>query len=49
MAAAKATLFTKNGDSEALLMLTEQVKPVHSYNPLVQVEANRVKVEQTRA
>jgi len=49
MAATKATLFTKNRNSEALLMLNEQAKPVHSYNPLVQVQTNRVKVEQTRA
>lgn len=48
-ATAKATLFTKNADPEALLLLNEPVKPVHSYNPLVQIEANPAKLEETRA
>jgi len=46
---AKATLFTKNGDDEALRLLNEPVKPVHSYNPLVQIDANPSKFEETRA
>jgi len=49
LATAKATLFTKNEDSEALLMLNEPVKPVHSYNPLVQIEAPSSNLEETRA
>ena len=49
MAMAKSTLFTKNEDAEALLMLNEQVKPVHSYNPLVQIESQASKMEETRA
>jgi hypothetical protein len=49
MAAAKATLFTRNPDAEAMLMLNEPVKPVHSYNPLVQIESNANKLEETRA
>ena len=49
MAMAKSTLFTKNEDAEALLMLNEQVKPVHSYNPLVQIESEASKMEETRA
>ncbi len=46
---AKATLFTKNEDPEALLMLNERTKPVHSYNPLVQIESHPEKMEETRA
>jgi len=49
LAAAKATLFTKNTDEEALLLLNEPVKPVHAYNPLVQIEGNPEKLEETRA
>jgi hopanoid biosynthesis associated radical SAM protein HpnH len=48
-AAAKATLFTRNQDDEALLMLNEPVAPVHSYNPLVQIDAKSSKLEETRA
>ena len=48
-AAAKATLFTRNQDDEALLMLNEPVAPVHSYNPLVQIEAKSSNLEETRA
>jgi hopanoid biosynthesis associated radical SAM protein HpnH len=49
-AAAKATLYTKNEDEEAYRMLNEPVRPVHSYNPLVQIEtpANN-NLEETRA
>jgi hopanoid biosynthesis associated radical SAM protein HpnH len=46
---AKATLFTKNEDDEALGMLSEPVKPVHSYNPLVEIDRNPTKLEETRA
>jgi hopanoid biosynthesis associated radical SAM protein HpnH len=46
---AKATIFTKNQDDEALRMLNEPVAPVHSYNPLVQIEAKSNKFEETRA
>ena len=46
---ARATLFTKNQDDEALRMLNEPIKPVHSYNPLVQIEGNPSKIEETRA
>lgn len=49
LATAKATLFTKNADAAALLMLNEPAKPVHSYNPLVQIEGNPNKLEETRA
>ncbi|HYA62248.1 MAG TPA: adenosyl-hopene transferase HpnH [Candidatus Sulfotelmatobacter sp.] len=46
---AKATLFTKNEDDEALRMLNESVTPVHSYNPLVQIDTGSNKLEETRA
>lgn len=46
---ARATLFTKNQDDEALRMLNEPIKPVHSYNPLVQIDTNPSKFEETRA
>ena len=42
LAAAKAAFSTKYQDSEALLMLNEPAKPVHSYNPLVQIQADNV-------
>jgi hopanoid biosynthesis associated radical SAM protein HpnH len=48
-AAAKATLFTKNDDDEAYRMLNEPVRPVHSYNPLVQIEKPSNNLEETRA
>jgi len=46
---AKATLFAKNEDDEALRLLSEPVKPVHSYNPLVEIDPNPTKLEETRA
>jgi hopanoid biosynthesis associated radical SAM protein HpnH len=49
LAAAKATLFTKNEDDEAFHMLNEPVRPVHSYNPLVQIETPSNNLEETRA
>lgn len=49
LAAAKATLFTKNEDDEAYRMLNEPVRPVHSYNPLVQIETPSSNLEETRA
>ena len=48
-AAAKATLFTKNEDEEAYRLLNEPVRPVHSYNPLVQIESPSNNLEETRA
>ncbi len=38
MAMAKAYLFNKYEDKDALALLNEPVKPVHSYNPLVQIK-----------
>jgi len=34
---------------DALAMLNEPTKPVHAYNPLVQIEANKSQLEETRA
>ncbi|HEV3420411.1 MAG TPA: adenosyl-hopene transferase HpnH [Candidatus Acidoferrum sp.] len=48
-ASAKATLFTKNEDDEAYRLLNEPVRPVHSYNPLVQIETPSNNLEETRA
>jgi hopanoid biosynthesis associated radical SAM protein HpnH len=47
-AAAKAAFSTKYEDSEALLMLNEAAKPVHSYNPLIQIQAEKVAVAGTQ-
>ena len=38
LATARATFFPKYPDEKALAMLNEPVKPVHSYNPLVQIQ-----------
>jgi hypothetical protein len=41
-ATVRATFSTTYKDDEALAMLNEDVKPVHAYNPLVQIgEAKR--------
>jgi hopanoid biosynthesis associated radical SAM protein HpnH len=48
-ATVKAELSTKYNDSDALAMLNETVKPVHSYNPLVQIQADKSQLEETRA
>jgi len=37
LATVRATFSSKYGDPEAEAMLKEQVRPVHSYNPLVQI------------
>jgi hopanoid biosynthesis associated radical SAM protein HpnH len=36
-ATVRATFSTKYKDDEALVMLNEEIKPVHTYNPLVQI------------
>jgi len=48
-ATVKAGLSTTYGDPDALAMLNEPVKPVHSYNPLVQIEPGKGQFEETRA
>src|ERR1700756_4697599 len=45
----KAGLSTTYADSDALDMLNEPVKPVHAFNPLVQIEAGKSQMEETRA
>jgi hopanoid biosynthesis associated radical SAM protein HpnH len=49
LAMAKAMLFSKYEDDEALRMLNEPVKPMHSYNPLVQINTAATNLEETRA
>ena len=45
----KAELSVKYDDPDALAMLNEPVQPVHSYNPLVQIEPPKTQFEETRA
>jgi hopanoid biosynthesis associated radical SAM protein HpnH len=45
----KAELSVKYDDADALEMLNEPVKPVHSYNPLVQIASDKNQLEETRA
>jgi hopanoid biosynthesis associated radical SAM protein HpnH len=49
LATAKATLFGTYVDAGAEALLNEPVKPVHSYNPLVQIESPSNNLEETRA
>ena len=49
LATAKATLFTSHKDEHALKLLNETVRPVHSYNPLVQIEQASGQLEETNA
>jgi hopanoid biosynthesis associated radical SAM protein HpnH len=45
----KSGLSTAYADADALEMLNEPVKPVHAFNPLVQIEASKTQMEETRA
>ena len=45
----KSGLSTTYADADALEMLNEPVKPVHAFNPLVQIEAGKTQMEETRA
>ncbi len=45
----KSGLSTTYADADALEMLDEPVKPVHAFNPLVQIEASKTQMEETRA
>ncbi|MCU1256083.1 MAG: Radical domain protein [Candidatus Angelobacter sp.] len=49
LATAKATLFTRHTDEHAMKLLNEHVRPVHSYNPLVQIEESSSQLEETSA
>ncbi len=48
-ATAKATLSGKYEDADALAMLNETTKPVHAYNPLVQIDSSKGQLTETRA
>ena len=47
-ATVKASLSTTYSDRDALEMLSEPVKPVHSYNPLVQIDTGKGQFEENR-
>jgi len=49
LATVRATLSSRYEDASALDLLNEEVKPVHSYNPLVQIDGKPTKFEETRA
>ena len=49
LATAKTTLFTHHKDEHAMKLLNEHVRPVHSYNPLVQIEESSSHLEETSA
>jgi hopanoid biosynthesis associated radical SAM protein HpnH len=49
LATARASLFNRYKDKEALRLLEQPVRPVHSYNPLVQIEPSSGQFEETRA
>jgi len=48
-ATVKATFSTTYEDANALAMLNEPVKPVHSYNPLIQIDTDKTQFEESRA
>jgi hopanoid biosynthesis associated radical SAM protein HpnH len=45
----KATFSGNYADQDSLALLNEPAKPVHSYNPLVQIEATKGQFEETSA
>jgi hopanoid biosynthesis associated radical SAM protein HpnH len=45
----KATLSGRYADRDALALLNEPTKPVHSYNPLIQIDKGKSQLEETRA
>jgi hopanoid biosynthesis associated radical SAM protein HpnH len=45
----KATFSGKYADPDALALLNEPTKPVHSYNPLIQIDNGKSQLEETRA
>jgi hopanoid biosynthesis associated radical SAM protein HpnH len=49
IATVKASLSATYEDADALAMLNEPVKPVHSYNPLVQIEPGKGQFEERHA
>jgi len=49
LATVKATFSGNYEDPDALALLNEPVKPVHSYNPLVQIDKSKSQLEESRA
>ena len=49
LATARASLFNRYKDEEALRLLNQPVRPVHSYNPLVQIQESSSQLEETSA
>ena len=49
LATARATLFSGYKDEGSLKLLNEPARPVHSYNPLVQINSASTELEETRA
>jgi hopanoid biosynthesis associated radical SAM protein HpnH len=49
LATARATLFHSYKDAGAIRLLDEPVRPVHSHDPLVQIQESTGKLEETRA
>jgi len=49
LATARASLFNSYKDEGALRLLDEPVRPVHSFNPLVQIDEDSSQLEETRA
>src|SRR5882724_1704631 len=45
----KATFAGQYEDPDAVAMLREPIKPVHSYNPLIQIDGSKSQLEETRA
>jgi hopanoid biosynthesis associated radical SAM protein HpnH len=48
-ATARATLFSRYDDDEALEQLKRPFRPVHAYNPLVQIETRATEMQETEA
>jgi hypothetical protein len=45
----KAALNGVHTDPDAVALLNEPVRPVHTFNPLVQIESSKTQMEETRA
>jgi hypothetical protein len=48
-AATKSTFKTTYADADAMELLKEPVKPMHAFNPLVQIHPSKNQMEETRA
>lgn len=48
-ATARATISSRYKDPDALALLNEPAKPVHAYNPLVQIAKDKAQLEETHA